>query len=204
MNPRIIIYSNRESSLTADQFEKSGNSETQIDFCANVSSLIARLNLNEYSSCIIDSDLVENGSHLLEVLRHLIDFNLPILIKGLNHIQLDSTYNDSRNSNVPEKLNDPKLIRLLAATVNHEINSPLQAVSANVELLKASGDNLNVSTIDKLNNIDRATGKIRRVMHGLLELNEINYKKTAAGKMIDIFNQNKTTDRSNLEKIMSE
>jgi signal transduction histidine kinase len=66
-------------------------------------------------------------------------------------------------------------VKATSASVNHEINNPLQAILGIVQLLPKEKDNLDEATIKKLKVVEEAALDIMKVTHKLMRLSEIEY-----------------------------
>jgi signal transduction histidine kinase len=66
-------------------------------------------------------------------------------------------------------------VQATSASVNHEINNPLQAILGIVQLLPKEKDNLDEGTIKKLKVVEEAALDIMKVTHKLMRLGEIEY-----------------------------
>jgi len=66
-------------------------------------------------------------------------------------------------------------VKATSASVNHEINNPLQAILGIVQLLPKEKDNLDEATLKKLKVVEEAALEIMKVTHKLMQLGEIEY-----------------------------
>jgi signal transduction histidine kinase len=66
-------------------------------------------------------------------------------------------------------------VKATSASVNHEINNPLQAILGIVQLLPKEKDNLDEATIKKLKVVEQAALDIMKVTHKLMQLGDIEY-----------------------------
>jgi len=82
-----------------------------------------------------------------------------------------------------EKLN---LIMDTAATLSHEINNPLMAITAGVELLMKEVGQLSPQGQERLATIGKAAGRIKAVTRKLGQLDSLRYRETAGGRMISL------------------
>ena len=71
-----------------------------------------------------------------------------------------------------------------SASVNHEINNPLQAILGIVQLLPKEKDNLDEETIKKLRIVEQSALDIMKVTHKLMHLSEIEYIDYVDGSKI--------------------
>ncbi len=62
-----------------------------------------------------------------------------------------------------------------SASVNHEINNPLQAILGIVQLLPKEKDNMDEDTIKKVKVVEQTALEIMKVTHKLMHLSEIEY-----------------------------
>jgi len=79
-----------------------------------------------------------------------------------------------------------KIVSDTAATLSHEINNPLMAITANVEMLLKSKGRLDREIVSKLQTIGSAANRIRRVTERLADLDHLRFRETSAGRMIDL------------------
>ena len=181
MNERILIFSENETSSLKLKFARSN---LKVDFCSNTASLVTLINLHNYDSCLIDKIVIENGSYILEILKLLSKYNINIIIKDLS-LPSEIKPDNSESRKYSDKEERLETVRRIAATLNHEINSPLMAISANVEMIGRQIGN-NRSGESKIDDINEAIQKIRFSVARLTELDNIRLKKTPAGMMISL------------------
>ncbi len=90
----------------------------------------------------------------------------------------------------PERIiNDPESLKLVAqtaATLSHEINNPLMAISGIVERLLQSESEMSPGILEKVRQIGVAAARIRSVTEQLMEIDALYLRHTAAGLMIDL------------------
>jgi signal transduction histidine kinase len=80
-----------------------------------------------------------------------------------------------------------KAVQETAAAINHEVNNPLMAVMGNVELLLRKKEELSPEALDKLQKIQDAAARIRRVTQDLMRITSARSTPYPGGtSMIDI------------------
>lgn len=72
------------------------------------------------------------------------------------------------------------------ATLSHEINNPLMAIAASAEVLLDGSDKLPADIVEKIRQIKLAADRIQSVIERLREIETIQYRETAAGRMINL------------------
>ncbi len=78
------------------------------------------------------------------------------------------------------------LLAQTVATLCHEVNNPLMAITASIEILLEGRDKLPPHFVDKIKQIEAAAVRIQSVFEKLQEIETIHYRETAAGKMFHL------------------
>ncbi|MBN2227747.1 MAG: hypothetical protein JW763_10335 [candidate division Zixibacteria bacterium] len=91
-----------------------------------------------------------------------------------------------KEESVPETTNrwDTGIVNFTAATLSHEINNPLMTIAANAEMLLGEKKNLDTDIRDKISIIASEARRIQDVTRQLTDLQSLQYRETATGKMI--------------------
>jgi len=72
----------------------------------------------------------------------------------------------------------------MAATLCHEINNPLMAISAITEVLQEKCRHLPADITEKIGNIAEATRRIQKVTRKLIGMDSIKYRETSGDRMV--------------------
>jgi len=198
---RILIYSSGLNEADIADRVLPYSADSRHEFVSNLDDLLMRLSSNEYDLIIIESKL--------DILR---------LISGIKRVQSDTglsiplLFDDfSDTSTISQaKSNRPtesrkmtlkrkheavfapeekiKTITETAATLMHEINNPLMAITANTEILLENYSHLPDDFLEKVRTISSAAARIRKVTDILVDLDMLNYRETAAGRIISLEN----------------
>jgi signal transduction histidine kinase len=104
------------------------------------------------------------------------------MIEKKRHLILKKGH--SAQSRIVTSSND--VLAQTVATLSHEINNPLLAITATTELLLSTAHQLPDDTLDKIRKIKEAAYRIQSVIERLSSIETINYRETAAGRMIKI------------------
>lgn len=124
--------------------------------------------------------------------------NVPIIL-----LDQSGQLPEDRNENTVERRKNPGKITLIraaenrtmvkdgtdaaiamAATLCHEINNPLMAISAITEVLQEKCSHLPADITEKIENIAKATKRIQRVTHRLIGMDSIKYRETSGDRMV--------------------
>jgi len=96
-------------------------------------------------------------------------------------------------SKTKDKKTQMDAVKATSASVNHEINNPLQAILGIVQLLPKEKDNLDEETIKKLKVVEEAALDIMKVTHKLMQLDKIEYTDYVDGsKMLKLPEDNES------------
>jgi len=79
---------------------------------------------------------------------------------------------------------DTGIVSFTAATLSHEINNPLMAITANAEMLLSGPKELDADTHDKVRVIASEARRIQDVTRQLTDLQCLQYRETPTGTMI--------------------
>ena len=152
-----------------------------------------------YTLIIIDSENSLSPANLLDLIAQSKKKGVPIVISNLQTKSDDKTRsknaagNSSRKGftlhrkwSEPTEKKDLHLVTETAATLCHEINNPLMAITANIEVLLKSNTDLPNKIIRKVRLIGRAADRIKVATRKLTRLDSLNYKETVAGRMINL------------------
>lgn len=78
------------------------------------------------------------------------------------------------------------IVMTTAATLAHEINNPLMSISANAEILLQKYGHIPEELLGKVRSISEAAARIQEVMDRLTQLEDVEFKDTASGAMINL------------------
>ncbi len=78
------------------------------------------------------------------------------------------------------------IVAQTAATLSHEINNPLMAITGLVEILLKERQKLPGDTVAKIELIGSAAERIRKVTEKLIEVDTLQYRETPSGRIIDL------------------
>lgn len=85
-------------------------------------------------------------------------------------------------------------LQAAAATINHEINNPLQAILGTVQLLSKDGEALDKELLKKLKLVEQSALAIMKVTHRMRNITEVKFATYIDGtQMLDISNENNST-----------
>ncbi len=85
-----------------------------------------------------------------------------------------------------EKLTEKEFIARIGATLSHELNNPLLAISANIEILLKNYSFLSDDIQEKLRQIEKSAERIRAVTEKFMELEDVRYRRTPVGTFINL------------------
>ncbi|MFH2036686.1 MAG: histidine kinase dimerization/phospho-acceptor domain-containing protein [Candidatus Zixiibacteriota bacterium] len=174
------------------------NNNNYNDFAGSINSLKIKLATGQYDNLIIYIDNDIQKYKLLNIINLAI--HSKVTVEVINQHQKDtqrfsiiankktdegSLFNEDteRYDSENDKL---KILMHTVATLNHEINNSLLAISANAEMLRDQLEKIDSKSSEKAKTISQATDHIRKVLQNLGRLKSISYIDTAAGKMINI------------------
>ena len=81
-----------------------------------------------------------------------------------------------------------------AATINHEINNPLQAILGTVQLLSKDGETLDEDILKKLKLVEQSALAIMKVTHRMRNITKVKFATYIDGtKMLDISTDDNST-----------
>ena len=98
--------------------------------------------------------------------------------------EMDLILSRDREESSPKCFSSLEMLARTVATLCHEINNPLQAITLSTDILLGEGSNLSPEARDRIKRIEAAAERIRAVIERLREIETIHYRDTAAGKMI--------------------
>lgn len=78
------------------------------------------------------------------------------------------------------------IVAQTAATLSHEINNPLMAITGLVEILQKERQKLPGDVVEKIEQIGSAAERIRKVTEKLIEADTLHYRETPSGRIIDL------------------
>jgi len=78
------------------------------------------------------------------------------------------------------------IVAQTAATLSHEINNPLMAITGLVEILRKERQKLPGDVVEKIEQIGSAAERIRKVTEKLIEADTLHYRETPSGRIIDL------------------
>lgn len=200
-NRKILIFSNADPEVIDRQFMNGGEETNEYDFACSLPELLSHLKQNSHDLTIIDSSESSDSEILLEAIAAVVEMGQPIMIKDLQTCdsaklrQEIFANNNTNGADVPQKMptgtilnTDEKrrLISEVVATLNHEINNPLLAISVYSEMLLKNMGHLDKDSSDKLKLIARSAERIKFVTERLNDLDLVKYRETPAGRMIDL------------------
>jgi len=84
----------------------------------------------------------------------------------------------------PKRLSSIDILTQTVATLCHEINNPLLAITLTTEILLDEDSHLPPEAVERVKRIEMAAEKIQAVIERLREIETVHYRDTAAGKMI--------------------
>jgi hypothetical protein len=153
---------------------------------------------------IVDYDAAMSAETLSEIMSRSRQMSLPVLLMSckagksvISYISEDvladilsgsSRLTLFRSQPVSSYGNrrDLRIVAETAATLNHEINNSLMAITANVEILLRENKRLPGDFAEKVRLIGTAANWIKNSVERLTCLDTLRYRETPAGRMISI------------------
>lgn len=198
---KILVYSQKN----LDYFKRWSllNNAHNLDCCYvyNLEDLYSSLVEEEYDLLIADFDDSYSYSALLDIITQVGNKRLPMVVTNLQ-TEVQRKEKDiaeigfpfrkklvlRKTQSTPSRSDRDKLhvISQTAATLGHEINNPLMTIAANVEMILKNYGFLQDNLIKRIRLIGKAADRIREATEKLAGLESLNYRDTAAGKMIDL------------------
>ncbi len=195
----VLVYS--EENIKPELIAKPewDNREISVTCVSNINELILKLDCDITDLVIIDTRTDIANKTLRDLLTFCASHKLPILFHDLRNIQeIQLSYflpktsfkfaklvlrrTESENA-ANDRLN-LDIMNQTAATLSHEINNPLMAITANIEMILSSAKSLPQGIEEKIEQISIAARRIRSVTDDLINLEDLNFRETAAGRMI--------------------
>ncbi len=200
-NNRILVYSRKSEDLLNGWKRSNRHINNDYEFVSNAIDLSSRLSRKRYKMTIIDAESGDNDNELLKAISAAVASGQPITIRRLHKenqekpsgkkpdrikvegkTELSTIYSRVEDGDDNER----NIVSAVTATLKHQINNPLMAISANVEMILKNNSNLGRDLIGKIEQIGLCTEKIKEITERLTNLEQINIIDTAAGRMIDL------------------
>jgi signal transduction histidine kinase len=199
---RILVYSGPDSAAPGKSPLSTDDGDIYF-FADSPEKLRALLAEDHFEAVIIDPKVTATDGNLFEVLKEAAARNLPVIVtrfdpetdinelarfKGPVPAAQRLILRRNRSEAKSRRRNEADIVSETAATLSHEINNPLMAITANVEVLLRRRNGLRDDVLDKIRLIGKAAERIRTITHGLIGLDSVRFRNTAAGRMIDVGN----------------
>jgi len=201
---KVLVYTTADHRRASGGASGTRDADTDCRFVSDDKALAQLLEKFSFDILMIDNAVAADS----EKFRHLMELasekGLPVMVTRVGEsIKRDvDRINDTDGKpahlfkklvlrrtkgetafNHRERLN---LVSDTAATLSHEINNPLMAITANIEMLLRKRRELDQGTIEKIEAIKHAADRIKKVTRRLTELESLKYRRTAAGRMLEI------------------
>ena len=196
---RILVYSGRDLSAPGTSLPSTDDGALyfSVDSPEKLRELLAE---DGFDAVIIDRETTPADGSLSKVLEAAAGYDIPVVVARLSsETDIDEppelksatqrlVLRRNRPESAPSAREEADIVADTAATLSHEINNPLLAITANVEVLLKQKAGLPDEIVEKIRMIEKAAERIRKVTHGLIELQSVRFRRTAAGRMIDLGN----------------
>lgn len=217
----ILVYSKKSAEFFEQWHPAEKEGDADYVHCSDIDEIDGLMSRRRFSLVVIDFDDALFTGELLDVVEKATGRESLVVLTKLQSQPGDI----SRKNSVTELLHKGKLvlrrkhsgsalkhrdkvniISETAATLSHEINNPLMAITANVEMLLKNGSNLNEDAVTRIKLIGKAADRIRKVTDILIGLNTLSYHDTAAGRMINLqdSSQQKGVDLPEIAEVASQ
>ena len=169
-------------------------------FASNRDSINSHLKNNNFDLMIIDNEVAADSGQFHYLMSIAAARNMPVVVTRVIEKPVESRpsaevpiepfirkliLRRSRAESIVDYRDKLNLVSETAATLSHEINNPLMAISANVEMILRRKAELSPDMVEKAEAIAHAAERIRKVTHRLTDLDSLRFRETAAGRMID-------------------
>jgi len=206
---RILIYSTAQFDLTGLESIFDNTADLDIIVARDFDDFSHQLNERTCDFIIIDYDGRMPESRLTSAVNIASRKNITAIITNLrknnsgdDEIPSSAEFNFNRkltlhkggeeaSINPQEKI---ELVNQTAATLSHEINTPLMVIAANVEVLLKNNEIIKPDIMGKIKTIGSAAERIRTVTDKLSDIKSLHFRETAAGRMLVIDEPNPETD----------
>ncbi|MEW5923393.1 MAG: histidine kinase dimerization/phospho-acceptor domain-containing protein [Candidatus Zixiibacteriota bacterium] len=169
-------------------------------FASNRDSINNHLKNNNFDLMIIDNDVAADSGQFHYLMSIAAARNMPVVVTRVVERPVESQppaeepiepfirkliLRRNQAESIVDYRDKLNLGSETAATLSHEINNPLMAISANAEMLLRKRAELSPDMVEKAEAIAHAAERIRKVTHRLTDLDSLRFRETAAGRMID-------------------
>lgn len=169
-------------------------------FASDRGSLSQHLKRNNFDLMIIDNEIAADSGQFHYLMSVAGARNIPVVVTRVVGKEAEPSAPEEEpvepfirklilRRNQAESIVDYRdklnIVTETAATLSHEINSPLLAITANVEMLLSRKDYMSPDMVEKAEAIAQAAERIRKVTQRLTDLDTLRFRETAAGRMID-------------------
>ena len=198
---KILIFKENQIGQRGDCEFRARDTGMDYFFTADLKAMTALLDKYEFELMMIDNSIANDSDRFREIMTGASERHLPVVVTRIDgsvadHAQAKSEQTESLIKKLVlrrrqfesaidhrEKLN---IVSETAATLSHEINNPLMAITANIEMLLRKKRQLDPDISEKISAIKHAAERIRKVTHKLTDLDALKFRQTAAGRMIEI------------------
>jgi len=200
-NRKALVFTGAEFNDSDEYKLCTDDPALECHFAADHKTLAKLLKKYEFGLLMVDNAVAADSDQFQELMSVASDYNLPVVVTrvaaGIGKEQADQRVHPEPlfkrlvlRRNQPEAAYDESdrlnIVSETAATLSHEINNPLMAITANVEMLLRKKRELDPGTLEKVSAIKHAAERIRTVTHQLTDLETLKFRQTAAGRMIEI------------------
>ncbi|UCD17437.1 MAG: hypothetical protein JSV44_00565 [Candidatus Zixiibacteriota bacterium] len=197
---RILQYSDKAQTAYGWSEYHPDDCDIQCDYAADSAEFVSDAREYPYDLVIVDGNdalsrilasipVQSESPHETTDADSADDFGLAILSKFREPVRRPSrklTLRRKHLNNEGYQQRDMKIVSFAAATLSHEINSPLMAITANAELLLDNYRALDSEIVSKIKIIASEASRIRKVTQKLAEINHLEFRDTITGKMINL------------------
>ena len=196
---RVLLFSRKDIGLIEKWRSAKKDRDTDYIYASSPDAIYSLMAEHRFDLLIFDVDESPSQAELLDIVRHASRSGLPVIV---THLQTEIPPHLLKTAETdgwlhrklvlqkkrPEMTSEYKerldIVSRTAATLSHEINNPLLAITANVEMLLKNGTALDDDMLGKIRVIEMAADRIRKVTERLIDIDSISFRNTAAGKMI--------------------
>ncbi len=188
---KIVIFNNTPDNDYSFLNTLARGSKTVITRATDFGTFRSHMESGEFNLGVLDlgNDEGIEKSFLDEMAR----INTPLLVIGGRHLysrndrekfEGDNQFHLPVRKSYQGQGDDLEAILALVATLSHEINNPLQAISSNVEILLEQSLPNPIEIRAKLRKIGEAVARIREVLDHLMALEALRYHEVPGGRML--------------------
>jgi signal transduction histidine kinase len=196
----MIIFSRKNPHLFKESFLSRALASTDVTVVSNPGQFKDAMAFDDREPIIIDRNDFPGLAQFVDILSKTAGRNAGVIVTDLPTEKQWRSENAAvkkserrnriilrRGKSFEKALDGDKLDIVIdtAATLSHEINNPLMAITGQVEMLLKNQNRLDEDVFMKIKLIGQAARRIRHVTGKLTRLDSLRFRETASGRMIN-------------------